>query len=242
MLNFYCRDYVLAAREKDISQNWPFPEKYLRTCIVHGITTVLPPFEPARNNSEKNPSYREEENSGFADKEEQVHNGVDFNRKQETIEVNIDVSTSNAIPKSDYQIEDHCLTTVPSSKKLKYKRKKHKRKHKMRLMSDIIAKAKPCTLEELDKINGSNWTVDQPVVYRGTITSDADKVNGSMKTTTQDNRGTRSAENFQKTKQLIDEDNTENDDVVVKKRWTPKIKLNGRCKLAKYRSESSYNK
>ena len=42
----YCRQYVLASRQKDIFCNWPFPEKYLRFCFNHGINNVLPPLEP----------------------------------------------------------------------------------------------------------------------------------------------------------------------------------------------------
>ncbi|EXB96879.1 hypothetical protein L484_016653 [Morus notabilis] len=42
----YCRQYVLAYRQKDVFHNWPFPEKYLQMCLIHGISDVLPPFQP----------------------------------------------------------------------------------------------------------------------------------------------------------------------------------------------------
>lgn len=54
--SFSIRQYVLAAREKDVSCNWPFPEKYLRVCQKHGISNLLPTLEPlvlATNQSHK---------------------------------------------------------------------------------------------------------------------------------------------------------------------------------------------
>ncbi|OVA19094.1 hypothetical protein BVC80_9031g32 [Macleaya cordata] len=227
---FSIRDYVLVARQKDISQNWPFPDKYLQTCMKHGITKLLPPFESC--NFARNPSYREEENSSSAKEDKAIISSinkscVEFDRKEEIIKVyNIDVSTSSTKPSFNNQM-DQCLTAVPSSKRLKSKRKKRKRKRKKRSMVDICAKARPCTLEELDKINGSNWAIDQRVVYRGTITSDqvVDEVNGSV--TEEDDRGTKLAETSWKTKHPRD-DNAENDNVVVQKRQILKFKLNGR--------------
>ncbi|KAJ1400236.1 hypothetical protein SESBI_29796 [Sesbania bispinosa] len=42
------RQYVSAWRQKNISGNWPFPEKYLQMCVERGIKDVLPPFEPQK--------------------------------------------------------------------------------------------------------------------------------------------------------------------------------------------------
>ncbi|KAL6344119.1 hypothetical protein AAG906_029787 [Vitis piasezkii] len=42
---FSLRQYVHATRERDISLNWPFPERYLKTCLKYGIINVLPPLE-----------------------------------------------------------------------------------------------------------------------------------------------------------------------------------------------------
>lgn len=41
----YCRKYVHATRERDISLNWPFSQRYLKTCLNHGVINVLPPLE-----------------------------------------------------------------------------------------------------------------------------------------------------------------------------------------------------
>ncbi|KAJ1385809.1 hypothetical protein SESBI_41318 [Sesbania bispinosa] len=45
---FSIRQYVSAWRQKNISGNWPFPEKYLQMCLERGIKDVLPPFEPQK--------------------------------------------------------------------------------------------------------------------------------------------------------------------------------------------------
>ncbi|CAI0540973.1 unnamed protein product [Linum tenue] len=44
--SFSIRDYVFTARSKDIKTNWPFSLKNLQLCLNHGLTEVLPPFQP----------------------------------------------------------------------------------------------------------------------------------------------------------------------------------------------------
>ncbi|CAO2833685.1 unnamed protein product [Amaranthus hypochondriacus] len=44
--DFSIRDFVFAARNKDISLNWPFSQKNLQLCLKHGVKDVLPPFQP----------------------------------------------------------------------------------------------------------------------------------------------------------------------------------------------------
>ncbi|XP_031491830.1 uncharacterized protein LOC116258676 [Nymphaea colorata] len=46
LLSFSIRDYVCQSRTKSIKQNWPFHPPYLQLCLDHGVTDVLPPFEP----------------------------------------------------------------------------------------------------------------------------------------------------------------------------------------------------
>ncbi|KAL9691943.1 hypothetical protein QQ045_012371 [Rhodiola kirilowii] len=43
--NFSIRDFVLAARSKNIETNWPFPDKHLKLCLKHGVKDLLPPFQ-----------------------------------------------------------------------------------------------------------------------------------------------------------------------------------------------------
>ncbi|XP_073061622.1 uncharacterized protein [Primulina eburnea] len=51
---FSIRDYVSSARGKDIKNNWPFSQKNLQLCLKHGVTDVLPPFQPL--DTVRNPS------------------------------------------------------------------------------------------------------------------------------------------------------------------------------------------
>ncbi|XP_008805510.2 uncharacterized protein LOC103718455 [Phoenix dactylifera] len=44
--NFSIRDYVFTSRSKGIGTNWPFPQELLQLCLKHGISDLLPPFEP----------------------------------------------------------------------------------------------------------------------------------------------------------------------------------------------------
>ncbi|XP_010268317.1 PREDICTED: uncharacterized protein LOC104605296 [Nelumbo nucifera] len=55
---FSIREYVFAARERNISHNWPFPDEYLQVCMKHGVNRVLPPFEAP--DLVRNPSHRED--------------------------------------------------------------------------------------------------------------------------------------------------------------------------------------
>lgn len=51
---FSIRDYVFSSRSKDISRNWPFSVENLNLCLKHGVTNLLPPFQPL--DSLKNPT------------------------------------------------------------------------------------------------------------------------------------------------------------------------------------------
>ncbi|KAG1363820.1 hypothetical protein COCNU_11G006470 [Cocos nucifera] len=44
--NFSIRDYVFTSRSKGIETNWPFPGQLLQLCLKHGVSDLLPPFEP----------------------------------------------------------------------------------------------------------------------------------------------------------------------------------------------------
>ncbi|WCJ32527.1 hypothetical protein M5689_013947 [Euphorbia peplus] len=46
--NFSIRDYVFAARSKDIKKNWPFSLKNLQLCMKHGVKEFLPPLQASK--------------------------------------------------------------------------------------------------------------------------------------------------------------------------------------------------
>ncbi|RZC47356.1 hypothetical protein C5167_040326 [Papaver somniferum] len=182
--------------------------------------------------SNSNPRSNEEENS---DNGSLQINCVGLNHEEETIEVNSNVNTtSNSNPKFSEEMDEQCLEAVAScSKRLNSKRKKRKRKAKMRLVADVVADAKPYTLEERDKINGSTWAIDQQVIYRRMSSrikdEDEDEVYGTKETTDINNTPeTRSAERLQKIRQHRKHNNTAEDDInVVEKKpaFVAKLKL-----------------
>ncbi|KAF8388547.1 hypothetical protein HHK36_027222 [Tetracentron sinense] len=55
---------------------------------------------------------------------------------------------------------DQSVAALPSTKRLRKKRKTRKGKPKKRSMGDIYAEARPCTLEDLYRINGTIRTID----------------------------------------------------------------------------------
>ncbi|KAL4185958.1 hypothetical protein AMTRI_Chr10g8370 [Amborella trichopoda] len=54
--HFSIREYVLAARNRDIGTNWPFSPQYLQLCVKHGVRNLLPPFESP--DIVRDPSFR----------------------------------------------------------------------------------------------------------------------------------------------------------------------------------------
>ncbi|KAI3890246.1 hypothetical protein MKX03_021250 [Papaver bracteatum] len=172
--------------------------------------------------SNSNPWSNEDENS---DIDSLQKNCVGFNHEEETIEVNSNVNTTlNSNPESSEEMDEQCLKAAASCpKRLNSNRKKRKRKSKMRLVADVFADAKPYTLEERDKINGSAWAIDHQVTYRRMSSrikdEDEDEVNGTKETTAMNKIvETRSAERLQKIRRHRKHNNTADDDKLRKPR------------------------
>lgn len=125
-----CRQYVLTSREKDISQNWPFHEKYFQVCLKHGIIDVLPPLELL-----------------LEDKDVKHHREECVRSDSLSTEDNFGVTVGGGKMEN---VEGKSYTTT--SKISRHKQRKDKRKRKKRSMAEIYAVAKACTLEEL--VNG----------------------------------------------------------------------------------------
>ncbi|BAT93565.1 hypothetical protein LR48_Vigan02g270800 [Vigna angularis] len=144
---FAIRQYVLACRDRNISQNWPYEEKHLQLCLKSGLMEkeLLPPLEPL---------------NGFS----KMHSPNDNNSK-ETDSCNAEVpqecnyKVSNHHPSS--QPEETCSLSgstnfhnnSPPLKTVKCKRRRRKGKCKKRFMVDILAMAQHSTLEEIDGMN-----------------------------------------------------------------------------------------
>ncbi|GER26634.1 hapless 8 [Striga asiatica] len=181
---FSIRDYVFSSRAKDIETHWPFSPKNLQLCLKLGVKDVLPPFEALE--SVRNPSsaakYADQEK--FSDLKDQknshnpaknfswiVKSGKNAVAEQKSNEDSLEMTmgskmcpvckifTSSSNTTLNAHI-DQCLSVESNSKWITSSRVvKHRiiRPRKMRLMVDIYETALSCTLEDLDKRNGTNW-------------------------------------------------------------------------------------
>ncbi|GMH18638.1 hypothetical protein Nepgr_020479 [Nepenthes gracilis] len=141
---FCLRRYVLISRQKDLSQSWPFPEKYLKMCLRHGIVDVLPPFEspdfcmdqPNRGDNEINASTEDFTMKKDANEMEKGGFGASFEE------------TSSILPQQ-YAL---CLepSEIQGTNKSGHRKRGRRGKAKKRLLAEIFAVAKQCTLEELN--------------------------------------------------------------------------------------------
>ncbi|XP_039067776.1 uncharacterized protein LOC120213784 [Hibiscus syriacus] len=172
---FSIRQFVADTRRKDVVHCWPFPKRYLQVCLKYGISNVLPPFElcinpPARVPNENvgrtcsDHRYKDEvsfenkvillerlikdewncSHDGILPKGPCHESNLSFDHTSNvTVPVNRESSSVQG-PHFDAQLR---IETV-SPKKLRHKQRKHKGRRKKRSMSDILARAKPCTLDD----------------------------------------------------------------------------------------------
>ncbi|PPR85051.1 hypothetical protein GOBAR_AA35659 [Gossypium barbadense] len=173
---FSLRQFVVDARRKDIFQCWPFPKKYLQVCLKYGITNVLPPFEPCINQTtqamNKNigqtcSDQQCKDHVSFENKvvlqeklikdecycyyDQMLLSNTPCNESNlsfyHTSDVTVPVTReSSSVQGSNPDV--HWRIDMVSPKKTRHKQKKRKGRQKKRLMSDILARATPCTLED----------------------------------------------------------------------------------------------
>ncbi|GER52734.1 hapless 8 [Striga asiatica] len=178
--NFSIRGYVFGARAKDISNNWPFSQENLQLCLKYGVKDVLPPFDQTLD-SVRNQSTAKcaAENSSVSRKDKKIppatdqsspytnsvpENIVKLNNQKSSQE---DTMASNVCPvckmfssSSNTTLNAHidqCLSIKWTSNPKQSIKHRIKPK-KTRLMADIYETALRCTLEDLDRRNGTNWT------------------------------------------------------------------------------------
>ncbi|ESW14664.1 hypothetical protein PHAVU_007G006800 [Phaseolus vulgaris] len=169
---FSIRQYVLACRHRNISQNWPYEEKHLQLCLKSGLMEkeMLPPLEQGK-------ASHDEPLKGFS----KMHSPNDNNYNKETDSCNAEVP-QDIDDECNYKVSNHpheegnysnhqnacndsakCTLSsstnfhdnsplLPPSKAVKYKRKRGKGKCKKRFMVDILAVAQHSTLEEIDGV------------------------------------------------------------------------------------------
>ncbi|KAK9138962.1 hypothetical protein Sjap_009556 [Stephania japonica] len=248
---FSIRDYVLAVRDKDIYLNWPFRDKHLQLFMKLGVSRVLPPFE-SHDSMRKNQSNGDDFGSNHAKDDKTICSSIDkpnvglYREEVPMMEIH-DHIEKNSLHSSNHMVHhsttdkafndmDKVVAVVTATKKLRYKRKKRKGKPKMRSMVDICAEARPCTLEELDKIDRSKW-IDSRSLGPYTDNQDAmegdhiaNEVSESMVTVDyHDNKSYAAAESFRKTKHPRDGVGICDKSVLDKKNLLMKIKFN-RCR------------
>ncbi|KAL1154408.1 hypothetical protein V6Z11_A09G239000 [Gossypium hirsutum] len=150
---FSLRQFVVDARRKDIFQCWPFPKKYLQVCLKYGITNVLPPFELYHVSFENKVVLQEklikDECNCYYD--QMLLSNTPCNESNLSFDHTSDVTVPVTRESSSVQGSNpdvHWRIDMVSPKKTRHKQKKRKGRQKKRLMSDILARATPCTLED----------------------------------------------------------------------------------------------
>ncbi|PKI54705.1 hypothetical protein CRG98_024905 [Punica granatum] len=223
--NFSIRNYVFAARSKDISTNWPFSSRNLQLCLKHGVKDPLPPFqsldnvrsqsfprssvetssslekEISRRNSAEEPLRLNSDDDNTRSNDVQADNNfpcmttsfspleiesVPTNRLSNNNSVSVErhtllgtsVEKEVAGPTVSRKTETAARSTEPTPKwSAGSKLIRHRIKpRKTRLMVDIYETARPCTLEDLDRRNGSNWATGTSVPSQDTAEEKSEKV------------------------------------------------------------------
>ncbi|XP_021749218.1 uncharacterized protein LOC110714971 [Chenopodium quinoa] len=136
---FSIRHYVYLSRQKNTFQNWPFQEKYLKSCLEYGVTNVLPPLE-ARGVLERTSISYDERNVA------NVGNDHDL------------VETTLSMKSEQVQYINEVTAINPSAISAQEGNKTRKWRRKMKTMAEIFATAKRCTLEEVDEMDDLSCT------------------------------------------------------------------------------------
>lgn len=165
--SFSIRQYAYASRQKDIFNSWPFPEEYLHMCVNQGITIkdVLPPMplaEPLNGCSNlmhlgdvsKDSNFCKAEVPHLIEHPQNIKNECHLLSNGERYKVTDHNQDSPSSPNHVHMSSP----TLASFKAMKDKRKRGRGRCKKRSMVDILATARHCTLEEINKMNQFCYT------------------------------------------------------------------------------------
>ncbi|EPS64211.1 hypothetical protein M569_10569 [Genlisea aurea] len=158
---FTIRDYVFNSRAEDLESYWPFSKRSLQICLKHGVRDVLPPYQSLR--SLRNQMVMEDVrklsklriNGGLESEE--------FTSSKVCPVCKAFSSPSNTTLNAHI---DQCLAAAAepaaesASKKpgAKHGGGGRTERRKVRSMADVYAAARRCTLEDLDRRNGTKWS------------------------------------------------------------------------------------
>ncbi|KAL0886900.1 hypothetical protein Bca101_010883 [Brassica carinata] len=181
--SFSIRDYACNYRTKNIQKSWPLASTSLQLCLKHGLSDPLPPMQPlnslVRHPPEASSSKKQHialveaisckrkfeklgSNQGLAETKQGFENGSLASGSQSKIQV----ANANKNPRKKCGLIVNPGACVDSESKEdsgqqpgSKPRKPVKPRMKVKMMVDLYATAKECTLEDLDKINGTKWAV-----------------------------------------------------------------------------------
>ncbi|CAL0316257.1 unnamed protein product [Lupinus luteus] len=149
---FSIRGYVFSWRQKNMLNSWPFSEKSLQMCLKEGlsINDILPPFHEPHNQGSSNLLHlRHDDNKKDVNNHSQnvtnecnlLSNDASYEDGNQPAEDAIILLTSN----DNVDASNPTLASLKARRIRKCKRGRGRRK--IRLMRDILAEAKHCTLD-----------------------------------------------------------------------------------------------
>uniref|UniRef100_A0A803LTE7 Uncharacterized protein n=1 Tax=Chenopodium quinoa TaxID=63459 RepID=A0A803LTE7_CHEQI len=162
---FSIRQYVYLSRQKNIFQNWPFPEKYLKSCLEYGVTNVLPPLE-ARVVLERKSISCDKGNVANVGNDHDTLVEATISMKSEQFQL-VTLSCNDQKQEEEnpsdvlspgYRYMNEVTPISPSVVSAREGNKTRKWRRKMKTMAEIFATAKHCTLEEVDEMNDLSCT------------------------------------------------------------------------------------
>ncbi|KAI4334847.1 hypothetical protein L6164_013556 [Bauhinia variegata] len=180
---FSIRQFVVSSRQKNIFVCWPFTEKYLQLCLNHGLKDVLPPIELPTKFAESikdssNLDCCQDGNNAYIckvekpyliEQQQNIKSELDFSSNEERSKVtsrdeegspqNCNVFSfvspeADTFTKPSSGLIHKGMQRLSSCKRKKHKWRRRKGKFcKKKSMTEILAAAKHCTLEDLQRIN-----------------------------------------------------------------------------------------
>ncbi|XP_022145235.1 uncharacterized protein LOC111014738 [Momordica charantia] len=177
---FSIRQYTLSCRQKNLFHCWPFPVKYLLLCLSHGVNNILPPLDLPpyviqssehvrsidcmQKDNKDNPIVVNDEGPDIT---EESAGKRSYNSRQLCHSSGImsrDVSSNMLCPErqalstpttlhSCLDVDKWPIRSLDCSRMSRKNDRSRKGKQKKRWMVDILAVAKPCSLEDLYKMN-----------------------------------------------------------------------------------------
>ncbi|XP_073011133.1 uncharacterized protein [Typha latifolia] len=186
--NFSIRNFVLASRDKGIQTSWPFSSQSSQLFLKLGLKELLPPFEPPDlvraeplskgvDQLERPIKSSESEIVSVTSYDQIERISTHTSRAEDIVSdqmaskicpvCKIFASTSNTTLNVHI---DQCLSAESDRRGVNAKfLKPNTKARKKRLIVDIYTSAPRCTLEDLDRRNGTNWASESCVIISNEV-------------------------------------------------------------------------